>query len=116
MNKIIKYFEDYRKKFLQRLISEEKEYNEIMTKVKSNLKQLKASIEKDYNFEEKNKSYENWRIKNISTYKDVGVDGISLDNLKRYFRENIKLKLNLEMNYTYDAKFCLWAIKNKFVE
>ena len=116
LNKIIKYFEDYRKKFLQRLISEEKEYNEIMTKVKSNLKQLKASIEKNYNFEEKNNAYEKWRIKYISTYKDIDIDKISSDSLKRYFRENIKLKLNLEMNFTYDAKFCLWAIKNKFGE
>ena len=33
------------------------------------------------------------------------------------FMQNGKIKiktLNLEMNYTYDFKFCLWAIKTGF--
>ena len=62
------------------------------------------------NNESKNefKIYNNWRLeRNYSNNSE-------LKNLKIYFKKFIKKKINLEMNYTYDSQFCLWAIKNEF--
>ena len=40
----------------------------------------------------------------------------SIDNLKKifFFVFQKNKVINLEMNYVYDHKFCLWAIKNGF--
>ena len=38
----------------------------------------------------------------------------SLEKIKKYLAKNINQQLNLEMKYTYDSKFCLWAIKFGF--
>ncbi len=93
---------------------EKKRFNENITKVNSNLKKLKKSVAELYNFEKKINVYEEWR--NSEKTKKYKNDEITLEKVKEYITTNIKKKLNLEMIYTYDSQFCLWAIKNGFDE
>ena len=112
LNKTIIFFNKSKKYFENKLKAEEEKYNEMMIKVDANLNQLKKIIENNKNFEVENDAYENWIRKVSSSYNNK--DEISLESLKEYFKNNIKKKLNLEMNFIYDTKFCLWAIKSEF--
>ena len=114
LNKISKFFEICKGKSLTKLILEKKNFNENITKIRSNLKKLKKSIVNTYNFEKNNNAYEKWiNTESVQHYKN---DEITLEKVKKYIIDNIKGKLNLGMIYTHDAQFCLWAIKNGFSE
>jgi hypothetical protein len=114
LNKINKFFEICKGKSLTKLVLEKENFNENITKIRSNLKKLKKSIVNAYNFEKNNNAYEKWiNTESVQHYKK---DEITLEKVKKYIIDNIKGKLNLEMIYTHDAQFCLWAIKNGFSE
>lgn len=40
----------------------------------------------------------------------------STENIIKYLKKYINDPVNIEMNYTYDSKFCLWAIKRGFAQ
>ena len=112
LNRVGDFFDEIKKCFLAKLSSEKSKFDENITKVISNLKKLKNSITQNYNFEKKNDAYEKW--KSTDEIKKRKIDDISLEKLIGYINDNIKQKLNLEMVYTYDAKFCLWSIKHGY--
>ena len=109
LDRIINFFEESKNYFMDKLKSEEEEYISLIKIAKINLIKLEESVKKDQNFEKLNNIYENWRKNNNFIFEES-----SLDNLKKYLKKYIKQKLNLEMMYTYDSKFCLWAIKNNY--
>ena len=110
LNRIITFFDDIKKCFLAKLSPKKSKFDENISKVIFNLKKLKNSITKNYNFEKKNNVYEKW--KSTDEIKKRKLDDISLEKLIGYINDNIKQKLNLEMSYTYDEKFCIWSIKS----
>ena len=112
LNRVGDFFDEIKKCFLAKLSSEKSNFDENISKVISNLKKLKNSITQNYNFEKKNDAYEKW--KSTDEIKKRKIDDISLEKLIGYINDNIKQKLNLEMVYTYDAKFCLWSIKHGY--
>ena len=108
IEKIIIFFENIKDKIIQCLIEKEKKHKEIVAKIISNIKTLKNYIKTKNESKNEFKIYNNWRLeRNYSNDSE-------LKNLKLYFKKFIKKKINLEMNYTYDSQFCLWAIKNEF--
>ena len=111
LNKMIIFFEESKKYFIEKIKSEEEEYRRLSKIVKKNLISLKDSVQKYYNFEQQINVYENWKKKVNSKYSK---EQTSIDKLKKYLSNHIMRKLNLEMSYTYDSKFYLWAIVNEF--
>ena len=110
LNKMITYFEESKKYFIDKIKLEEEEYKNLSKIVKKNLTSIKESVQEYYNFEQQINVYDNWK-KVKSKYSK---DDTSIDKLKEYLSKYITGKLNLEMSYTYDSKFCLWAIINEF--
>ena len=98
------FFEKSKELFNNKLNEEEKIYLNIMNEIKSNLNKLKKSIKI---------LIEKWKNKIKLNYT---VEESSFEAIKGYLRDCIKQKLNLEMNYTHDSNFCLWAIKNGFAQ
>ena len=103
MQKIIKFFENYNQKFVSLLKEKDAKYNELNNSIKENLIELKNLVKIKYRTENVNDIYAKWKNKNKNRY--------TIKKLKECFQGYIKQPLNLEMNYTYDSKFCLWAIK-----
>ena len=111
LNKMITYFEESRKYFIDKIKLEEEEYRNLSKIVKKKLTSIKESVQEYYNFEQQINVYENWKKKVRSKYSK---NDTSIDKLKEYLTKYITRKLNLEMSYIYDSKFCLWAIINEF--
>ena len=109
LEKIIKFLEETNKKCIQTLTLKENSFQDLTKKVLSNIRRLKNILEKKNVFEDENVLFAEW-IK-VSNYNG---NEITFDKIKEYFKAFISKDLNLEMNYTYDSKFCLWAIKNEF--
>ena len=106
MQKIIKFFENYNQKFVSLLKEKDAKYNELNNSIKENLIELKNLVKIKNRTENVNYIYAKWKNKNKNRY--------IIKKLKECFQGYIKQPLNLEMNYTYDSKFCLWAIKRGF--
>ena len=106
MQKIIKFFENNNQKFVSLLKEKDTKYNELNNTIKANLIELRNLVKIKYRTESVNEIYAKWQNKNKNRY--------SIKKLKECFQDYIKKPLNLEMNYTYDSKFCLWAIKKGF--
>ena len=71
---------------------------------------MKNLIERSNESKNEFQIYHDWaKVKNYSY--DVG-----LFKLKGFYKTYIKKTLNLEMSYTYDSQFCLWAIKKGFAD
>ena len=109
LEKIIKFLEETNKKCIQTLTLKENSFQDLTKKVLSNIRRLKNIIEKKNVFADENELFAEW-VK-VSNYSG---NEISFDKIKEYLKAFISKDLNLEMNYTYDSKFCLWAIKNGF--
>lgn len=98
--------ENYYQKFVSLLNEEEAKYNELNNNIKEKLIELKNVVKIKCRTENVNEIYAKWKNKNKNQY--------TIQRLKECLQNYIKNPLNLEMNYTYDSKFCLWAIKNEF--
>ena len=109
LNRISEFFEKSEKIFIKKLEIKDKEYKAITKQIKTNLKELKKIVQKNSDFE--NDIYEQWKKKDKFQYES---QKCSLEKIKKYLAKNINQQLNLEMKYTYDSKFCLWAIKYGF--
>ena len=106
VKKIIIFLENYYQKFVSLLNEEEAKYNELNNNIKEKLIELKNVVKIKCRTENVNEIYAKWKNKNKNQY--------TIQRLKECLQNYIKNPLNLEMNYTYDSKFCLWAIKNEF--
>ena len=109
INRISEFFDKTGKGFMKKIELKRIEYNETIKKIKSNLKELKKIIQKNNNFE--NIIYQQWNNKIKVKYDK---EKYSLEKIKSYLSKYIKGPLNLDMKYTYDSRFCHWAIKHGF--
>ena len=107
VKKIIIFLENYFQKFVSLLNEEEAKYNELNNNIKEKLIELKNVVKIKCRTENVNEIYAKWKNKNKNQY--------TIQRLKECLQNYIKNPLNLEMNYTYDSKSCLWAIKKEFV-
>ena len=110
VEKIIQFFENCKDKIIKILKEKEKKHKDILTQIQSNIKDLSTFIERNKEARNEYKIYQDWRIE-----QNYSKDS-HLSKLKSYFRAYINQKLNLEMNYTFDSQFCLWAIKKEFAK
>ena len=108
LEKIEELFEDINKKCVAFLEEKEAAFNDLTKGLLSNLRKIKITVEKTNAFENEYELYLKWNQE--SKYY---ANECTLEKIKEYLRKFIKGDLNLEMNYTYDSKFCLWAIKKK---
>ena len=109
INRISEFFDKTGKGFMKKIELKQIEYNETIKQIKSNLKELKKIIQKNNNFE--NIIYQQWNNKIKVKYDK---EKYSLEKIKSYLSKYIKGPLNLDMKYTYDSRFCHWAIKHGF--
>ena len=109
LEKIIDLFENINKMVVAFLEEKETSFTELTKSVLSNLRKIKFIVERKNAFENEDELYLEW--KKVNKYGD---DDSTLEKIKEYLKDYIKEDLNMEMEYTYDSKFCLWAIKNDY--
>ena len=83
-------FENMKKKVIEKLVQKEKEFNELTKIIKSNLNNLKKYIEEKCQFESLNDMFLEWNKKENYYFYDL-----TLDELKRLFKEIIIKEMNL---------------------
>ena len=98
-------FEIYIKENQNKFLSECK-------KIKRNLKDLKSFLndgfKKDHEFSNIHQQWKNEIKVKIGDKKYNSIqEKFSINNLKKILTDIVKDKINLEMNYTFDSKFCL---------
>ena len=110
LEKIICFFETCNENVINILKEKEQNCKNIIETISKNLNVLKNLIERSNESKNEFQIYHDWaKVKNYSY--DVG-----LFKLKGFYKTYIKKTLNLEMSYTYDSQFCLWAIKKGFAD
>ncbi len=107
MQKMIDLMRDYKKRIQDYLENEEKSFLNLLKKIRLNLKHINNYVTDNCKLDNISDIYNKWCKYSLCK-------NITINELKNYIRENINEKINLEMNYVYDNKFCLWAIKNGF--
>ena len=108
LEKIKELYVEINKKCIAFIEEKEAAFKDLTKGVLSNLRKIKINVEKKNAFESEYELFYNW-IKESKYYACE----CTLEKIKEYLKKFIKGDLNLEMNYTYDSKFCLWAIKKK---
>ena len=108
IEKIIQFFENSKDKIIKCLTEKEQKHKDIVTQILSNIKDLSTFIENNKEAKNEFKIYQKWREEQNYSKES------HLSKLKMYFKTYINQQLNLEMNYTFDSQFCLWAIKKDF--
>ena len=109
LEKIIEFFDGINKKCVEFLEEKERTLTELTKSVLSNLRKIKACVEKKNVFGNKYELFVKW-----ASESKFYTNEATLEKIEEYLKKYIKKDLNLEMNYTFDPKFCLWAIKNNF--
>ena len=109
LQKMANLFESSKKKVIEKLLNKEKEFMELTKIIKLNLNNLKKYVEEKNQFENICDIFVEWNKKD-----NYYIRGLTIKELMNYYKEYIKEEMNLEMNFVYDSKFCLWAIKNGF--
>ena len=109
LEKIIEFYDDINKKCTEFLEEKERDLTEITKSILLNLKKIKNCVEKKNVFENKYELLTKWASEN-----KFYTNKATLEKIEGYLKKYINEDLNLEMNYTFDAQFCLWAIKNNF--
>ena len=110
--KMIEYFEKWIIKIKNKIENKRNMLRKIMKNIFKNLVELKKSVEMHYNLEKNLDVYNNW----IKEAKTLNEKNCTINTLKEYITNYIEKPLNLEMNYTQEPLFCLWAIKNGFAK
>ena len=110
IEKIIQFFENSKDKIIKCLTEKEQKHKDIVTQILSNIKDLSTFIENNKEAKNEFKIYQKWREEQNYSKES------HLSKLKMYFKTYINQQLNLEMNYTFDSQFCLWAIKKDFAK
>ena len=119
LDNLEKMFENNKKIFYETLSKKGKAYLLNLKRIKKNLENYKLMIKKQKYREDVYNFYEEWiqKIKiqygenNYKAYKSK----FEIENIKNFLKD-LTSDINLEMNYTYDENFCLWAIKNGYDE
>ena len=109
LEKIIEFFDDINKKFVEFLEEKERNLFDLTKSILSNLRKIRTCVEKKNVFGNKYQLFSKWANKSRFYTNEA-----TLEKIEEYLKEYIKEDINLEMNYTFDSKFCLWAIKNNF--
>lgn len=110
IEKIIQFFENSKDKIIKCLTEKEQKHKDIVTQILFNIKDLSTFIENNKEAKNEFKIYQKWREEQNYSKES------HLSKLKMYFKTYINQQLNLEMNYTFDSQFCLWAIKKDFAK
>ena len=100
VEKMIELFLDYKKKIQNYLEQKEKEFLYLVKIIKLNLKNINNYVKENNKPENILDIYKKWSRKFANAK-------LKINELKNYLKENINKKMNLEMNYTFDNKFCL---------
>ena len=115
LNKIYEFVNNRREIFEKSIVAKKEEFLKYLTGIKSSLIKLK-NIKNS--FEEINiyNNYINNLRKKQYKYYFTHKSDYSTENIIKYLKKYINDPVNIEMNYTYDSKFCLWAIKRGFAQ
>ena len=109
LEKIIEFYDNINKKCVEFLEEKERTLIELTKSVLSNLRKIKTYVEKKNVFGNKYELFVKWA--SVSRFY---TNEATLEKIEEYLKKYIKEDIDLEMNYTFDSKFCLWAIKNNF--